>query len=347
MTLFTFNPLADQRWLELLEQRSDASVFHTREWLEALQRTYAFEPVVITTSPPGIPLTSGIAFSRVNSWLTGDRLVSLPFTDHCQPLVNSPEELRLILQQLPNEVDRKCSYIEVRPLVADSMPSKDCIQFSESDRFHHHSLDLRPELDHLFRAMHQSCIQRKIRRAQREELAYEEGRSDDVLKKFYYLLLLTRRRHAVPPQPIHWFRNLARCFGERFTIRIASKSGMPIASIITLRYKKTVVYKYGCSDARFHRLGGMQLLFWRTICDAKGAQCEQMDLGRSDLSNHGLNAFKLHFGARCEDLQYYRFPSKTALNLASWPANVVAKVVSRLPDLFFVAAGNLLYRHVG
>jgi len=37
-------------------------------------------------------------------------------------------------------------------------------------------------------------------------------------------------------------------------IRVASKDGRPIASILTLSWKDIMVYEYGCSDERFHNL---------------------------------------------------------------------------------------------
>jgi CelD/BcsL family acetyltransferase involved in cellulose biosynthesis len=85
-------------------------------------------------------------------------------------------------------------------------------------------------------------------------------------------------------------------FGADLKMRVAFKNGVPIASILTLSHKKTVTYKYGCSDARLHPLAGMALLFWNTIQQAKAAGCEKLDLGRSDSSNEGLTAFKEHLG---------------------------------------------------
>ena len=40
------DPLADARWDDLLERHPRASVFHSRGWLEALKRTYGYEPIV-------------------------------------------------------------------------------------------------------------------------------------------------------------------------------------------------------------------------------------------------------------------------------------------------------------
>src|SRR5262245_25827296 len=76
----------DRRWPEFLKRDSRASVFHSSEWLEALRRTYAYEPTVLTTSAPGEDLVNGLVFCRIRSWLTGTRIVSVPFSDHCEPL---------------------------------------------------------------------------------------------------------------------------------------------------------------------------------------------------------------------------------------------------------------------
>src|SRR5207247_5208993 len=85
----------------------------------------------------------------------------------------------------------KWNYIEIRPLRSDLLTGP----VLNADRsFTLHVLDLRPDLDDLFRAFHKDSIQRKIRRANREALNYEEGRSEALLHKFYRLLLLTRRQ---------------------------------------------------------------------------------------------------------------------------------------------------------
>src|SRR2546430_5296635 len=90
--LYSLDPLEDPRWAEFVQRHPRASVFHTPGWLEALRRTYGYEPVVYTTSLPRAELTNGLVFCRVRSWLTGRRLVSLPFSDHCEPLVHNSEE---------------------------------------------------------------------------------------------------------------------------------------------------------------------------------------------------------------------------------------------------------------
>ena len=65
-------------------------------------------------------------------------------------------------------------------------------------------------------------------------------------------------------------------------IRLARKGGVPIAAILSLKHRRTVVYKYGCSDEKFHHLAGMPFLFWKLIEESKDAGAEQIDFGRTD-----------------------------------------------------------------
>jgi hypothetical protein len=220
--------------------------------------------------------------------------------------------------------------------------------FGKSAEFYFHSLDLRPDLESLYGNLHKSCVQRKIQRAEREQMGYEVGRSEILLAQFYHLLLLTRRRHLLPPQPLAWFRNLVERMGDGARIHVVSKDGQPIASILTLFFKNTLVYKYGCSDGRFHNLGGMPLLFWKAIQEGKQLGAEEFDLGRSDLDNPGLAEFKGHLGAVCSTLTYYSYPPRAPFStVLSWKMRIARSTFGWLPDSLLTTAGRLLYKHVG
>src|SRR5208282_2078160 len=296
--VYEINPLSDTRWEAFVNHHPRASVFHSTNWLRALQTTYQYDPLVVTTCPPDAALTNGLVFCRVKSWLTGRRFVSLPFSDHCEPLVKNPTDLGKTTQEL-------------------------------------------------FHNFHKDCIQRKIRRAERENLQYDEGTSEDLLQKFYRLLVMTRRRQQLPPQPLDWFRGLIGAFGKNLKIRVASKDCVAVACILTLSHKKSMVYKYGCSDAVFNNLGGTALVFWKAIQEAKDAGFDELDMGRSNTDNPGLIAFKEHWGAARTSMTYWTYPRRPAESPAGWKRRIAGRVVSAAPDLALEAVGNLLYRHIG
>ncbi|HMH07694.1 MAG TPA: GNAT family N-acetyltransferase [Terriglobales bacterium] len=346
MTVYQLDPLTDSRWPEFLARNPQSSIFHTREWLQALRRTYGYRPMVFSTSNQA-ELSNGVVFCQVQSWLTGKRLVSLPFSDHCQPLADGLD-LEAVLDYLDhNRRSRGWKYVELRPAV-DAGIFKDQRYLGVSNAFSYQTIDLKPDLKTIYRRFHESCVRRKINRAERENLTYESGRAGPLLEKFRALLLITRRRHKLPPQPAVWFRNLVECLGDKLTIHVLSKGSDPVASIITLSYKNSLVYKYGCSDARFHNLGGMPLLFWKVIQQYKQNGAEEFDLGRSAPEDPGLIAFKGHLGALASELNYYRSPIPRARETVAEPRFSWAReALTHLPQPVLTEAGRLLYRHLG
>jgi GNAT acetyltransferase-like protein len=342
---FEIDPLRDPRWAALLDHHPQASVFHSPNWLRALSTVYGYVPVVVTTCPPGALLTNGLVFCRIKSWLTGQRLVSLPFADHCEPLVDSPDELDDILLYVRHNVDKDSwKSIEIRPV---SREPGGHTMFGRGATYCFHRLDLSRSVQELFRSFHKDCIQRKIRRAERENLKYEEGTSDELLREFYRLVVLTRRRQSLPPQPLTWFRGLIAAFGKDLKIRVASKDGVAVAGILTLSHKKTMIYKYGCSDAKLNRFGGTPLLFWKTIQEAKDRGFEAFDLGRSNTDNPGLIAFKERWCGQGALLHYWTYPRRPNRPTAGWKKGIARHVVSAAPDLALTEVGRLLYRHLG
>lgn len=343
------NPITDPRWRHFVNQRSDSSVFHTKEWLEAIHKTYGYQPVAFAKSA-GSEITDGLVFCKIDSWLTGKRLVSLPFSDHCQPLATGVGFTEILHSLTSQRRVRGQKYIELRPIDMNMERIGVC-EMVKSSSFSFHRINLLPDAKTIYGKFHESCIRRKIKRAEREALRHESGRSEELLKKFRHLLLLTRRRHKLPPQPSAWFDNIVRCLGDAVTIHVASKDETPVASILTLAYRKKLVYKYGCSDGQFSNMGGTPMLFWKAIQRAKDDGIEEFDLGRSDYDEPGLIAFKEHLGATSSELSYYRDPA-AAMKMPSpksstSPSSLIREAMVRLPDPVLAGVGQLLYRHMG
>src|SRR5437867_8367151 len=144
MDVCRINPLTDPRWRHFVESHPDASIFHTPEWLEALRRTYGYEPIAYAATCTAGHIKSGIPFCRVNSLLTGRRLVSLPFSDHCQPLVGNADDLIELLEAARRDAERqRLKYVEVRPLIAYEGCVQSRTKFEESSRVVVHRIDLR------------------------------------------------------------------------------------------------------------------------------------------------------------------------------------------------------------
>jgi Acetyltransferase (GNAT) domain len=338
------DPLVDLRWADLTVRHPKASAFHSRGWLEALSRTYGYRPFAITNSRAGMPLQEGIVLCEVSSWLTGNRVVSLPFSDHCTPLVENQEALENLAEWLASEGERRhWKYIELRP---QSWHADSASWFGPGDTYFLHKLDLAPSPQQLFHNLHKDSIQRKIRRAEREGVQCENGRSQALLDEFYGLLCRTRRRHRLVPQPRSWFRNLIDCIPEA-VIRVARKNKIPVAAILCLGHWRSVIYKYGCSNEQFHPLGAMPLLFWKLIEESREAGAQEIDFGRSDADQHGLITFKDRLGCSKSKMTYYRCPKSDQTKVLGGKLQSMRRVIAITPDALLPIAGRLLYKHMG
>jgi hypothetical protein len=277
--------------------------------------------------------------------LTGVRLVSVPFSDHAAILVDSSDELGLMLAALRQKVDtEEIRYVEFRPTRQARL---NFAGFENTETFHLHTINLHRDLGSIYRGFHKDCVQRKIRRAEREGLEYTEGKTEILLQQFYRLLSLTHGRHHTPTQPISWFRNLANCLGDSMKIRIASKRGQALAGMITLSFKETMTYKYGASDAKYHSLGATSFLFWRSIQEAKNTGLREFDMGRSDINQAGLVVFKEHWGAQRIPIHYWRYPARVRMDRRSWEFKTARSILALAPSGALRTIGSLLYRHMG
>lgn len=343
--VYELDPLTDRRWREFLEENRSATLFHSPGWLAALRLTYGYDIVALTTSGPGERLANGIVFCRVRSWLTGRRLVSLPFSDHCAPLVEDEEALTGLLCKLKAECDQgRQRYVEIRwaPGAAEIAAG-----MKDSASVCLHKLDLSPSSTELFHSFHESCIQRKITRAQRVGLVYQEGTSSELLDSFYKLMALTRRRHRLLPQPYSWFQSIMRSMPEMAKIRMVFCGDRPVAGILTIRFKSTMTYKYGCSDPEFHNFGPMQLLMWRAIEEAKSDGLEELDMGRTNWDNKGLLTYKDRWGCKRFTLNYMRYPTSASRSAGRVSVRLPQVIFTIAPAGFLNTAGSILYRHIG
>lgn len=346
---YQLDPIGDTRWGEFVRKHAKASVFHTIGWLEALRLTYGYKPVVFTTSPPDRELENGMVFCRIDSWLTGRRLVSLPFSDYCEPLCDLGEDLKTLVRHLQFFVgQQRCKYFEIRSVEDELSETRNWPGCVQDANFYLHRLDLRRDLDEIFRGLNRDSVQRRIQRAERARLVEKCGRSEELVRDFYALFVVTRRRHQLPPTPFGWFRNLVQCQGQALEIRVAYKDGIPLAAILTLRFKDVAYFKYGCSDERFKKFAATPWLLWKAITDAKSKDADEFDMGRTQKDNLGLLSFKKHWVAQPKHLIYWKFPYASSLSSANdWKTRIARGVFSYTPTGILKVIGKGIYRHIG
>jgi len=334
------DPLSIADWDAQIARIEGASFFHTAAWARVLEGTYGYKPLYLVSTQEG-SIRGLLPLMEVNSWVTGKRGVSLPFSDECPPIGSGVGALVAEMRRMGEE--RGWKYWEVRGGEAPEAGAEPSISFFE------HSLQLGAE-EKIFSGL-EGSVRRAIRKAEKEGVSVEVATSLEAVRTFYELHCRTRQKHGVPPQPFEFFANFQRhvlAHNLGFVV-IARHGGMPIAASVFVHFGSEAIYKYGASDEKFKHFRGANLVMWHGIQRLTRAGFHRLGFGRTSQGNEGLRRFKLGWGAEERLLSYFRFdlPGNqyvTGLDDAPGLAN---KAVSLMPVSLAKVTGHFMYRHVG
>lgn len=338
------DPIADPEWLAHLERSPSAEVFHHPAWLELLreQYGYGFEACCVGN---GSGIEAGIPLARVESRLTGRRLVAVPFSDVCAPAVApdaSPEAARALGPALAEQARRSGLELTVHAALP-SAPGA----FVQPD-FLRHLLPLAADPAEVERGFSKSQAKRGVKRARREGLRFERRTDREALDAFYALHTRTRKKLGVPTQPKRFIRRFERLFdaGLGF-VGVVFDGDRALAAAVFLTFNGTVTYKYGASDPRGLGKRPNHLLFAETIRWACENGYEQLDFGRTEAENEGLRAFKRSWGATESELSYTYLAEHAPAPGPGLRERVLGATIRRSPAFVSRLIGEALYRHAG
>ena len=338
----SLNPTADAGWDSAME-RMQGPFFHSSAWAAVLRDSFGFRPYYLAVVEHSV-IRASLPLFETNSWLTGRRGVSLPFTDECSPLVSSPEQSNaLVAAALTEGMKRRWKFVEFRG--GDAWLGDQ----PESQVFIGHRLSLRERDEKLFDQF-ESSVKRAIRKGERAGVEVKVSDSLESVNAFYQLHCRTRRRHGLPPQPFSFFANLHRHVlsrGQGF-VSLARHGGRVIAAAVFLHLGSRAIYKYGASDERFQHLRGNNLVMWEAIRLLANRGFEELTFGRTSPDEAGLRRFKLSWGTEEYRIAYRRFDFSqqrfvTTKDRAYGWHN---RLFRRMPIPILRLAGATMYRHL-
>ncbi len=347
--LETVNPADISNWNNLVLHNPNYSIFHSKEWCAVLQKTYRYVPqYLITLDKDKFKVLFPMIL--VKSFLTGRRLVSLPFSDYCEPIAEDDRDIDELIKSILNNQKQSVKYVELR---GGTSFLKERPIFSNG---YLHKLDLSIGEDNLF-ANFRSSNKRNIKKAIRENIEVRFSKDFRSIIDFYNLNIITRKRHGLPPQPFNFFRNIGEILMPGGFCEVAESyyKGKVIASCVFLTFGKKVLYKFGASDYNFQYLRANDLLFWEAIKRYTQMGYKGFCFGRTSAENESLRHFKMGWGVMEIPAPYYRyilksekFESSSKFSLDS-PGEVGYHnyIFKHTPKPILKLVGNFIYRHVG
>lgn len=314
----------------LVRRRTD--LFHSPNWARVLCDAYGLRIRAAIDDDD-----CAVLYCPVSNEL-GDRIVSLPFSDYCDPLVDDPAQGLALIKEL----EAKGLPLTVRCLRCD-------LSGKVVKKARWHGIQLTDSRDKLWGRLSESK-RRAIRKAQRHGV--EVARLDDVafLDTFHRMHVAMRKgKYRLLAQPKRFFESICRHFkaDEGWHPLAAMHDGEVIAAMIFLRWQDTLYYKFGTSMPAALPMRPNDLLMWHAMQYACDLGCTMLDLGLSDDDQPGLIRFKRQFGARESEIRNVQFGGDGDPRGVAW--RPVLGEITRLmtepsvPDDVTADAGDLLY----
>jgi hypothetical protein len=328
-------------WSGRLSGHRLTSLFSSPEWIEILSRTYGIN--IQASLLQNQSVCAALLFSYIHD-LRGDRIVCLPFSDYCDPLVDHANVWNDLVEPLiPLEVPIRLRCLRNR------LPAQDP-RFMLSRTAKWHGTDLTRAEDELWASISPQARQ-NIRHALRSGVVVREGRSVEDAQIFYRMHLLTRKnKYRLFAQPFAFFENIFTvfCSGDRVTILIAECDGLPIAGIFLVQFQDVLYYKFNaCVDIKYR---ANDLLAWHAILFGHRRTLTTLDFGVSEIDQPGLVRYKRKFASEEQEIHFYDWAPQKLRDARGEEASEILSYVTKLftdpavPDEITLAAGDKLYR---
>jgi CelD/BcsL family acetyltransferase involved in cellulose biosynthesis len=335
--------LDDPAWSSLVERDPDALPFHHPAWARTLAECYGFTSFGLGLAGADGRLIAGVPVVETRSPLGRRRWISLPFSDVCPPLVDGDPSLQARLEAAIEAALEKGDVSSAELRSAPASRSATAV-----DGGLRHILDLDADAETVSRRF-RSEVRTAIRHAQRSGVVVHQAeREEDLTRVFYGLHVATRRRLGVPVQPRRYFSLLWHRVVEPGLgfVLLARADHRPVAGVVFLAWKDTVIYKYSASDPTALKSRPNNALIWHAIRRACEAGYSRLDFGRTDHRDAGLSRFKRGWGADEIQLTYTSLGERrTGLTGQGPLASVSREIIRRSPAFVCRAIGAAVYRY--
>ena len=205
------------------------------------------------------------------------------------------------------------------------------------------------DIEHIYKSFDYKSIRYEINKFHKFNLLVKCDISDSAASDFYNLELTTRKRLGSPIYPKSFFKNLfsTLCVKDIF-VKIVYHESKPIAGIIILKDNDTALYAYSASSdtMKSKKLHSTEYLIFEGIKWAYENNCRHFDFGTTPNHLTGLKNFKEKWGGVSSKINYSYFKINNNVDRTSFPAKMVSKILSHLPDKLFESFSQIIIKYV-
>lgn len=271
--------------------------FHRPKWLIAIENGTG-QAAHCLVAEAGGEITAILPFHLVHSPLFGRALVSSGFAVGGGILSNNAAATRRLAAEICGLAEQwSCPTVELR---GGSLPGGDWIEKRDA-----HANFLKPlqgddEAELLAIPRKQRA---EVRKGLENGFTVESGREQRDLDWHYAIYAESVRNLGTPVFPKHLMAAVLEAFGEDADILTVLHEGRPVASVLSLYHKGTVMPYWGGGVWDARRLRANDVMYYALMNHARRRGYTHFDFGRSKVDS-GAYFFKKNWGFEPEPMAY-------------------------------------------
>jgi FemAB-related protein (PEP-CTERM system-associated) len=296
-------PLSDgAEWDAYVAAHPQATPFHSRAWCEAITRATGHRCHLITARDASGALAGILPLHHVRSPLFGQALVGSGFAVGGGILANDPGVAATLAEGAAAMAHSLgVPSVELR---GGFLP-EGAGWMREEGVYAGFARDLAADDDAELLAIPRKQ-RAEVRKALESGLTVTTG-SDAAERRDHYRIYATSVRNlGTPVFPKALFAAVLDAFGDEADILTVREEGRPVASVLSLYWRGTVMPYWGGGTAAARRLRANELMYFALMRHARKKGCTRFDFGRSKLGT-GPFAYKKNWGLEPQPLVYARW----------------------------------------
>ena len=339
ITIRAYDDSLQAGWDDYVYRHPQSSVFHLVAWKCLIEKAFGFEPRYLAAEDNG-RLRGVLPLFLVDNWMQGKTLISAPFAVYggiCADDEPTAGALRRAACDLARE--QKVQYLELREQWPTFHPD-----FQRKHLYVTFERELPSDSQELLQSFPRDT-RYMVRKGQKNKLRSVLDNSN--LNIFYDIYAYSVRQLGTPVFSRGYFRILLDEFGDHCEITTIWHNESPVAAVLSLRFRDSILPYYGGSLLEGRQLAANNFMYWEVMRRAVEQGIRYYDFGRSKLGT-GAHAFKTQWGMRERPLpyQFYLVRRKTMPNFS--PVNpkfrLGVNLWKRMPQKAANAIGPSLVR---
>lgn len=297
----TAAPLNDARaWDAYVAGHEQATPFHSRAWCEAITKATGHPCHLLAACDAGGKIAGLLPLHHIRSPLFGQALVASGFAVDGGLLADN-EAAAKALAEAAVDLAKSLGVPSVE-LRGGSQPAGWHVEEGIYAGF---ARDLAAD-----DAAELLAIPRKqraeVRKVLESNLTVTIGRSAQDRADHYRTYATSVRNLGTPVFPKRLFDAVLDAFGDDADILTVRENGRPVASVLSLMWRGTVMPYWGGGTADARRLRANEMMYFALMRHARSKGCARFDFGRSKVGT-GPFAYKKNWGFEPRPLAYARW----------------------------------------